>query len=709
MLDLGDEEVRFAPPLLFQIGEGGERLPVEGRYRLAGGTVGFAVGDYDRDRELVIDPVLLHASYLGGGYEHANGVTFDAAGNVYLVTMTNSSDFPTVNAIQPASGGGGDAVVTRLAPTATEILFSTYVGGSGHDTYPVIAALEDGILLFFGIATSTNLPMVNSWDPTGDGADVALFKLAPDGSEILFSTYFGGSSYDIAAANFGSYGAANVSVDDLGRIYFGGFSYSDDLPVTPNAFQPARAPGTCDVVLCPDSFVAVFSPDGQTLVYSTYYGVPGEEIWPLVPTAAPDGDVLLAGTRTAAVGLLPVRNAYQPLPAGGDDLYIARLPIDGSPPRFATYFGGPYNDGATVALDAEGRIGLAGITSCLDFPLLYSENPGCPPPGNVDAFVARLNARGTGLDFSSLYQGSIYEGFGGLGIDAAGNFATGGLSTSTDFPWVDPVFPPAGGTGAMLAYLHTTGPQLLFATPYGGTGTDYGSGTLRPAASIWRRLLSFCRFPRDFWLDAIHSTFAGSPFGCDSNGDAVIDAGDLACTSRLILGLACAAPLAPEGPPARLLLPDRLAGTSGGTIALPIELQTGGQAVRSVVFSLDLPPSLSFDPATGIRDLPPGITATATYLASRTFGELQVAITPGGGNLPAGVLLELELESAALAATAASIVFGVEPKASWGGSRGESLEGETGGRTLAILTPAGALFYDGFESGDASRWSAALP
>lgn len=918
VVEIAGEEVHFAPPELFQVGKGGEREKVAGRYRLAGERVGFTVGKYDRRRELVIDPVLLHASYLGGSQEEfTTQIRFDPDGNIYLATMTFSNDFPTLNALQPTAGGSADAVVTKLNPAATEILFSTYIGGLRAEFYPALEALADGVLLFLGIAGSTDLPMVNSWDPTGDTADVALFKLAPDGSEILFSTYFGGSSYDIASGHLGATGAANVSVDALGRIFFAGLSYSDDLPVTPNALQPTRSPGVCGSLLCPDSFLAVFSADGQTLVYSTYYGADGDEVWPLLATAAPDGDAILYGLREPLVGLLPTRNAYQPMPNGGVDLYIARLPIDGSPPRFATYFGGPYNDGGGVALDGEGRIGVAGIAGCLDFPLLFSEHPLCPPPGSGDAFAARLNARGTGLDFSSLYPGSAHDGFSGLRIDAAGNFVMTGLTTSTDFAWVDPVFPPGGGTNATLAYLHTTGPRMLFATPYGGSGIEYGhwsavrhaddslwvmgqsdstdlpltpeavqpelaggydayfaafqtrkavlatpsrlpvtsggevlvpvtlsaggldlaalsfvlpipecfefdpgdldldgapddllfdvpgdfshfvtwnamdnelgvvlydaslpfarlaTGTLlrvrltalcQPAAGYQDIELPFSEDPAptfglatgydapgsaltgslrlfgglrgdcngngvvtsadlpacvleifdtdgDFWLDAIHSTFPGSPYGCDSNGDGIIDAGDLACTARRVLAQPCDVPLEAGGDPVRLLLPARLEGLAGQPVLLPIELQTSGQAVRSVVFSLDLPPSLSFDPATGISGLPPGFTATATYLSSRTFGELQVAIAPGTGNLPAGQLLVLELATAAspAVASAAAIRFGVEPRASWGGSRGESLAGEALGRTALTLAPPAAVFYDGFETGDASRWSTVAP
>lgn len=109
LVEIGGEEMRFAPPVLFQVGEGGERLPVAGSYLLGEGTVGFAVGDYDRERELVIDPVLLHASYLGGNHDEiTKDIGFDSEGNIYLATATTTS----ASTIRGASTSPASAIPT---------------------------------------------------------------------------------------------------------------------------------------------------------------------------------------------------------------------------------------------------------------------------------------------------------------------------------------------------------------------------------------------------------------------------------------------------------------------------------------------------------------------------------------------------------------------------------------------------------------------
>lgn len=928
-IELGGRTMCFAPPRLFQVGPDGQHEPIAGGYVVGADRVSFAVGTYDVQRPLVIDPILLHASYLGGNHdEWTESIAFDAEGNVYLSGWTFSSDFPTVGALQPTHGGTLDISVTKLNPTASEILFSTYIGGNSAERYSSIEAVADGLLVFIGEARSLDLPMVNSWDPTLDVVDVALFKLSLDGSAILFSTYFGGSGGDAAIINFGSSGYSDMSVDALGRIYIAGVSYSDDLPVTPNALQPTRSPGICGTLLCPDPFLAVFSPDGQTLVYSTYFGAPGDE-WPMAVVADPAGGAYLFGMREPDAGLLPTLNAFQALPAGGIDLYVAKLPLDGSPPDFATYFGGSLDEWGGVTLDNHGNVIFAGRSNCADLPLLYSVSPSCTPT-ETDAFIARLNQRGTGLEFSSILVGSEFDALIGVDVDAAGNFALGGYTTSSDFPTVHPVFAPAGDLDALAAYLHATGPTLLFSTTYGGSLWEWGGvgirdlddsywifgavssqdlpltpeavqpipggspspvhaydegyyaafQTLRAAIAtpsrlpaqtgqtvdvpvtlaaggldlaalafvlpipacldfdpadadldgvpddlmlavpvafshqvVWNpvdhelgvaiydaslpferlrtgtlmtiRLTALCQPPSgmmdvslpfasdpapsfglatgldapgdalagsvrifgglrgdcngsgtvnaadltacvlevfdtdgSFWLDAIHSTHAGSPFGCDANADTVIDAGDLACKALLVAGGSCSGARA-SGGLVELLLPPQLEGTGGEAIELPIRLETGGQGVRSIVFSLDLPDIVTFDPADsdgdGLPDavasmLPPGSHVSAQLDSSRRYGELRIAIEPVPGSLADGTVLIITLQAAPTSTlVTGKLSFGLEPRASWGGTEGESLNGVASAQTSLTVLPSTSIFDDGFESGDASRWSGVIP
>jgi hypothetical protein len=108
----------------------GRRVPVDVRYVItADGSIGFALGGYDRARPLVIDPVLVvYSTYLGGsGYDEADGITVDAVGSAYVTGSASSIDFPLQNPFQGTYGGGcDDAFVTKFNPSGTALVYSTY-------------------------------------------------------------------------------------------------------------------------------------------------------------------------------------------------------------------------------------------------------------------------------------------------------------------------------------------------------------------------------------------------------------------------------------------------------------------------------------------------------------------------------------------------------------------------------------------------------
>src|SRR5437763_1703087 len=157
--------------------------------------VAFRVGAYDRSRPLVIDPVLVYSTYLGGGgEEQGNAITVDAAGNAYVSGVTASTNSPTANALQPAFGGGlSDAFVTKLSPAGTQLIYSTYLGGSGTDGATSIALDTTGNVHLTGVTSSTNFPLAHPLQGTFDGGDLDAFvtKLNAVGTQLIYSTYLG--------------------------------------------------------------------------------------------------------------------------------------------------------------------------------------------------------------------------------------------------------------------------------------------------------------------------------------------------------------------------------------------------------------------------------------------------------------------------------------------------------------------------------------
>src|SRR5262249_5109415 len=182
----------------------GSKQLVVGGFTLDGdGTVGFQVGAYDRSRPLVIDPVIVFSTYLGGsGADTAYAVAVDSSGNSYLTGNTASTNFPTSSgSYQTTLSGSSDAFVTELDVTGA-LVYSTYLGGSGADTGYGIAVDSSGNAYVTGQTSSSNFPTTSGPYQTssGGGTDAFVTKLNSSGTALSYSTYLGGSGTDIGHA-----------------------------------------------------------------------------------------------------------------------------------------------------------------------------------------------------------------------------------------------------------------------------------------------------------------------------------------------------------------------------------------------------------------------------------------------------------------------------------------------------------------------------
>lgn len=240
----------------------GRREIVEARYAWDGSrTTRFELGAYEPSEPLVIDPQLLYSTFLGGsgdGFEQASGVAVDAAGSPYIVGTTATANFPTHNPLQPSSAAGG-AVVTKLTPDGSQIIYSTYIAGSGSDGGIDIAVLPNGVAFVLGSTTSTDLPVPNAFQAQfGGTSDAFIVQLNAAGTAIERGTYLGGSSGDSpGGVKFGS-GVLE------GRLFVHGTTSSSNFP-TLNPGQPTFGGVR-------DAFVTVFNPQTLQPVFSSYAG-----------------------------------------------------------------------------------------------------------------------------------------------------------------------------------------------------------------------------------------------------------------------------------------------------------------------------------------------------------------------------------------------------------------------------------------------------
>jgi hypothetical protein len=419
-------------PVVYQE-SGGVRQPVSGQFVLeSGGQVGFALGIYDHSQPLVIDPVLSYSTYLGGkGEDEGYGIAVDAAGNAYVTGRTGSANFPaTASAVQTSLPGIQNAFVMKLNPTGTALVYSTYLGGSGYDIGTAIAVDAAGNAYVTGTTGSSNFPSTTGALQTtyGSNDDVFVTKLNPTGTALVYSTYLGGTSDD---------DGEGIAVDAAGNAYVTGYTDSSKFPTTPGAYQTALGGSV-------DAFVTKLNPTGTALVYSTYLGgTGGDSAFGIAVDNA--GDAYVTGKtqnvtgNTDSTDFPTTPGAYQTAfrtGLSGDDFdaFVTKLNPAGTALVYSTYLGGTSDDtGRGIAVDAAGNAYVTGNTDSTDFPT----TPGAyqaPVGGDSHAFVTKLNPAGTALVYSTYLGGTGYGIGTAIAVDAAGDLYVTGWTQSANFP-----------------------------------------------------------------------------------------------------------------------------------------------------------------------------------------------------------------------------------------------------------------------------------
>jgi hypothetical protein len=485
-------EVRWRKPLVYQE-KNGERQQVDGRYVIkAGQQVGFEVAAYDRQRQLIIDPVvfLSYSTYLGGtGDDEGQAIAVDSEGNAYVTGTTSSTDFPSLNAAQPTNAGAYDVFVSKLSPSGSALVYSTYLGGSGSDYANAIALDASGNVYIAGYTTSTDFPTLNPVQPAFAGGmwDAFVTKLDASGSALVYSTYLGGGTGPPGSSYFpGSDLALGIGVDSTGAAYVTGWTTAIDFP-TVNALQGTFSGNGVD------AFVSKLSPSGSTLVYSTFLGGTGAQNANAIAVDA-SGNAYVTGFTTSS-DFPTTANAFQPAIGAGESIFVTKLSASGSAFVYSTYLGGgSFDSGQAIAVDDAGSAYVTGLTSG-GFPTLSPVQPGLGG-GSYDAFVTKLNPSGSALIYSTYLGGSGNDEGTGIAVDAMGNAYVTGHTNSPDFPTKNAFQTTCGwcntygvtGYDAFVAELIPLGSALVFSTYFGGSGNNgspgynFGSGVAADGA-----------------------------------------------------------------------------------------------------------------------------------------------------------------------------------------------------------------------------------
>jgi len=467
-------------------------VAIDGRYvLLARDLAAFRVGSYDRSRPLVIDPLLVYSTYIGGaGDEQVNAVRLTANGLLYITGPTNSTNMPYVNGAYSNAPIAGStnifiAILDTSAAGGFQPTYFGYIGGSAIDVPLAMVLDAQGDIYLTGRTTSTDFPVVGnsilSTFPTpavtgvstgpSELTDAFVLELNPSlygEVSLLYTTFLGGIQGN-------TYGNA-IDLDQAGNIYVVGTTLAGDFPLTNNAYQTDLWGGQ-------DTFLIEFNTNSAVPLYSSLLGGELDDDGRAV-AVAPNGLVYMAAS-TESTEFPMAGFSYQGSLAGGYDLIVAVL----DPTQFgtesliySTYIGGSASEEVRgMAVDGNGNLLLTGYTLSSDFPV----TPDAAQPvygGNGDIFVTVVNPFNPEpqfLVYSTFLGGSDADVGYGIGADAQNNIYVTGYTLSPDLP-VTPnapehTWPQGVDIVAAKVIPHVAGPSGFgYVTYFGGVSINSG-------------------------------------------------------------------------------------------------------------------------------------------------------------------------------------------------------------------------------------------
>ncbi len=454
--------LRDARPLSYQA-IGGRRIAIKSQFVLGRrGAYSFSVGSYDRRYPLVIDPGLVYSTYLGGNGDESGKIAVGGTDNAYVMGTTTSVDFPTTaGAYDTTYNGSDDAFVTKLNAAGTALEYSTYLGGSGRDasfSYNRIAVDGAGHAYLTGYTESGNFPTTpGAFDRTyGGQGDAFVAELSATGAALMYSTYLGGGGGDTTQG---------IVLDSDGNAGVAGFTTSTDLPTTAGAYDTTYNGGY-------DAFITKIDATGAALIYSTYLG--GGDYDRILNIAADAAGGAYVTGYTISTDFPTTAGAFDTTFNGNYDAFVTKLDASGAALGYSTYLGGSaVENGSGIAIDETGSASVTGTTSSEDFPTsagAFDETYN----GLGDAFVTKLDASGSALNYSTFLGGSSGEVGGAIALDDAGSPYLTGRTASSDFPTTPDAFDSTwnGNIDVFMTKMELSGSALVYSTFLGGAGAD---------------------------------------------------------------------------------------------------------------------------------------------------------------------------------------------------------------------------------------------
>jgi hypothetical protein len=470
-IDVPEGAWEEAPLWIYQPGPAGSH-DIAGRYHVApDGLVTLSIDSYDSNRKLVIDPIVTFSSLVGNsGISCATAAAVDSAGYVYVAGYTDAFDLPAKSSVQPRSSSV-EAYIAKINPSTGQLVYATYIGGSADDRAFALAVSPDGSVFIAGWTTSSNFPRVLAAQSTLRGSrDAFLLRLAPNGSALTFSTYFGGEASD----------QGNAIALAAGEVWLAGDTHSPVLSGS-GGWRSVNQGGR-------DGFVSRFSSAGQPLTYTFVGGTADDSAKALA--VDPTGNVFVGGSTESPILPLPFGAAQTSL-NGGQDAFLLKFDAALLQLIAGTYLGGSLGGWAGpesvygIALDALQNVYAVGATPSPDFP-----SPAAwvgTLSGLQDAFILKLSSGLNVIQWGTYVGGAGKDLATSVGLDARGGVIVGGSTTSTNFPSLSALQAGnRGGSDGFIIRLSQAQGYPDFSTCYGGTAADgINAVAMTPSGSLF--------------------------------------------------------------------------------------------------------------------------------------------------------------------------------------------------------------------------------
>ncbi len=470
VVSLAGAELIWSAPFAYQ-NINRQRIAVAVEYRLlSGGTLGFKLGDYDASFPLVIDPFISWSTFLGGTgnvTDAGQNIAVDSADHVYVTGITESSGFPTTSgAYDLIHNGNRDVFVSKLSGDGSELLYSTFLGGSNDDIATGLALDSSGKIYVAGTTKSSDYPTtIGAYSELYNGGDSDVFVsvLNSDGSDLIYSTFLGGASSDEARW---------LALDDSGSAYVTGSTNGSDYPTTTGAYDVSYNGGSYDV------FVTKLSSDGRELLYSTFIGSTGWDIGSGIAVDT-DGNAYVTGWTDRSSFPITV-GAYDPFYNGTYDAFVTKLSHDGSALHYSTFLGGwAFDVGMRIGVDTDGNAYVAGWTQSSGFPTTADAYDNIYN-GNKDVYVSKLSRDGSQLLYSSFFGGTDDELLNAIAVDERQSVHVTGYTQSSGYPTTSDAYDEThnGGQDVFVSVLNLNdgNSELSYSTFIGGMFNEAGSG-----------------------------------------------------------------------------------------------------------------------------------------------------------------------------------------------------------------------------------------